>query len=125
METVPVGRGAAYLLPDCDFTAPAGQIFAGVWKVEQLDSPDGTDDGAAEVEAGKKITVNKRYVRLTAVWEEISEDTVIIKSANVEFRGKIRLQFAFSFPENVLTDEGAYVTFEKAGTTTKMLISDQ
>ena len=124
METVPVGRGAAYLLPDCDFTAPAGQIFAGVWKVEQLDSPDGTDDGAAEVEAGKKITVNKRYVRLTAVWEEISEDTVIIKSANVEFRGKIRLQFAFSFPENVLTDEGAYVTFEKAGTTTKMLISE-
>lgn len=92
METVPVGRGAVYLLPDCDFTASAGQIFTGVWKVEQLDSPDGTDDEAAEVEVGKEITVKKRYVRLTAVWEEISEDTVIIKSANVEFRGKILLK---------------------------------
>ena len=61
---------------------------------------------------------------LKAVWDEDEEENVIIKSANVEFRGKIRLIFAFSFPESVLADEGAYVTFEKAGTTTKKLVSE-
>ena len=50
---------------------------------------------------------------------EIEEQSpvVIIKTANVEFSGKIRLNFSFGFPESVLADEGAYVTFEKAGTT--------
>ena len=56
--------------------------------------------------------------------DNAEEETVIIKSANVEFQGKIQLQFEFSFPESVLADEGAYVTFEKAGTTTKKLISE-
>ena len=63
-------------------------------------------------------------ITLKAVWEENAEETVIIKNANVEFSGKIRLKFAFIFPESVLADEGAYVTFEKAGTTTKKLVSE-
>ena len=63
-------------------------------------------------------------ITLKAVWEENAEETVIIKNANVEFSGKIRLEFAFIFPESVLADEGAYVTFEKAGTTTKKLVSE-
>ena len=49
---------------------------------------------------------------------------VIIKSANVDFQGKIRLMFTLSFPESVLADEDAYVTFEKAGTITKKLVSE-
>ena len=69
-------------------------------------------------------TAVNESITLKAVWEEISEDTVIIKSANVEFQGKIRLQFNLSFPESVLADEGAYVTFEKAGTVTKKLVSE-
>ena len=63
-------------------------------------------------------------ITLKAVWEENAQETVIIKNANVEFSGKIRLKFAFIFPESVLADEGAYVTFEKAGTTTKKLVSE-
>ena len=63
-------------------------------------------------------------VRLTKKGTEIPVETVIINSAKVEFQGKIQLQFSFSFPENVLADEGAYVNFEKAGTTTKKLVSE-
>ena len=65
-----------------------------------------------------------KSVRLTKKGTEIPVETVIINSAKVEFQGKIQLQFSFSFPENVLADEGAYVNFEKAGTTTKKLVSE-
>ncbi|MBR5973956.1 MAG: InlB B-repeat-containing protein [Clostridiales bacterium] len=50
--------------------------------------------------------------------------TAIIKSASVEFEGQLRLAFTFSFPAEVLADEGAYLTFEKAGTTTTQLVSE-
>ena len=49
---------------------------------------------------------------------------VIIKSANVDFQGKIRLMFTLSFPESVLADEDAYVTFEKSGKITRKLVSE-
>ena len=63
-------------------------------------------------------------IRLIKKGTDLLEDVVIINSANVEFQGKIRLQFSFRFPESVLADEGAYVTFEKAGMTTKQLVSE-
>ena len=63
-------------------------------------------------------------IRITRKGAEIPEKTVIIQSANVVFQGKILLKFTFSFPESVLADEGAYVTFEKAGMTTKNLVSE-
>ena len=62
----------------------------------------------------------------TLVPYESEEQTpvVIIKSANVEFQGEIRLQFTLSFPESVLADEGACVTFEKAGKIMEMPVSE-
>ena len=61
-------------------------------------------------------------VTVSAEFESIYSS--LIKSANVEFDGVIRLQFTFHFPAEVLADTGAYLTFEKAGKTTTKLISE-
>lgn len=63
-------------------------------------------------------------IELRAVWEEETYEAVIILSVNVEFQGEIQLQFTLFFPESVLADESAYVTFEKAGTTTRKPVSE-
>ena len=96
-----------------------GFVFKGWYQV--TDAGTGT---LADTAFDFENTVINGNVTLKAVWEEKVEEPVIIKSANVEFSGKIRLQFALVFPDSVLADEGAYVTFEKAGTTTKKLVSE-
>lgn len=114
-QTVVTGRKA--VRPEDP--AKAGFTFKDWYQVTDADT--GTLAGIA---FDFENTAVSESITLKAVWEESSEDTVIIKSANVEFQGKIRLQFALSFPEDVLADEGAYVTFEKAGTITKKLVSE-
>ena len=96
-----------------------GFVFKGWYQV--------TDAGAgtlADTAFDFENTVINGNVTLKAVWEEKVEEPVIIKSANVEFSGKIQLQFALVFPDSLLADEGTYVTFEKAGTITKMPVSE-
>ena len=84
-----------------------------------------TDAGSLEdIGFDFENTMINEDITLRAVWEEITEETVIIKSANVEFQGQIQLKFTLNFPESVLADEAAYVSFEKAGTVTTKLVSD-
>ena len=105
--------GSTLTLPACDYSVE-GKVFK-EWsvKIGNAEAVSKQPDETIEITADTTVT---------AVWEEVP--TVIIKSANVEFQGLIRLQFTFTFPAEVLTDEGSYLTFEKAGTTTTRLVSE-
>ena len=95
-----------------------GYTFNGWYQVTGTDPEETLAETAFDFE-NTDITED---ITLKAVWEELQ--AVIIKSANVEFQGVIRLQFKFIFPAEALADEGTYLTFEKAGTTTTKLVSE-
>ena len=84
---------------------------------------DNSSNTAACVPEGKVLIASKLHEGYYAL-ADADPAVVIIKSANVEFQGQIQLQFTLDFPENVLADEGAYVTFEKAEKTTKKFVSE-
>lgn len=51
-------------------------------------------------------------------------DNIILRSANVEFEGKLQLVFTLNLPDSVKNDAGAYVRFEKNGTTVDIPVSE-
>ena len=74
MEGLTRADNRAYLLPEPGFTAPVGKKFI-AWKVEQLDNLEDTDPYASQAQADTEITLKRRFVRLTAVWDPVTFGT--------------------------------------------------
>ena len=50
-------------------------------------------------------------------------ESIILRSANVEFEGKLQLVYKLNLPDSVKNDSGAYLRFEKKGTTVDIPVS--
>ena len=108
--------GTRFVLPECDFIAPSGMRFR-TWSV----SYGGVEFG--EVAPGNTRVMNADTI-LTAVWEEIP--VVKIKGITGSFNDKIKLNYYFDIPGDVLTDAGAYVTItnERTGRSVELPVRD-
>ncbi len=61
---------------------------------------------------------------MTAVWKDLP--VVIVNGVTGSFRDRIKLNFYFDIPDDVLADEGAYVTLtnEKSGSVTTVSVGE-
>ena len=115
---------------ETDYAMFDGLYDSGANELEKnVDGRVSCTSGSGDAAQKKDYTVEYDLLDTTGVTtitnrEEITEGTVIVKSANVAFEGQILLEFTLSFPESVLADEAAYVSFTKAGTVTKRPVSE-
>jgi len=87
----------------------------GSYKNLKLPADTGIENGYRLTKVKADLTINVSVTRT---------ESIILRSANVEFEGKLQLVFKLNLPDSVKNDTSAYLRFEKSGTIVDIPVSE-